>query len=197
MRIQGLNEGQTPSSGTQNDTECSTVRFLLHKSYANLAMAHYSVKHSDLKYSRVAYSIRARLFKGLQNGTMSIGSMYEDEKIKATSTHQCVYCLGRTKLSLDHIISRSKGGADTGDNLVVACIQCNSSKGSKDLLDWFNEQGVFPPLLVLRRYLKIAIQLCDNAGVLDCSVEDSAVRLVPINIAGIPTKYPPPAILRL
>jgi 5-methylcytosine-specific restriction endonuclease McrA len=46
--------------------------------------------------------------------------------------NQCQYC-GKTTtpLTLDHIIPRSRGGMDTWDNLVIACIRCNNRKGNQ------------------------------------------------------------------
>ncbi|MCX7703075.1 MAG: HNH endonuclease [Planctomycetota bacterium] len=44
----------------------------------------------------------------------------------------CQYCgrrLPPSRLTIDHIIPRSRGGSDDWDNLVVACIDCNIRKG--------------------------------------------------------------------
>lgn len=35
-------------------------------------------------------------------------------------------------LTLDHLIPRSEGGANSADNLVTACLRCNSSRGDRD-----------------------------------------------------------------
>lgn len=42
----------------------------------------------------------------------------------------CQYCGAKSKLTIDHVIPRSKGGGDTWENLVVACSSCNTKKGS-------------------------------------------------------------------
>jgi 5-methylcytosine-specific restriction endonuclease McrA len=44
--------------------------------------------------------------------------------------HKCAYC-GRSDLPLtiDHIMPRSKGGDDSWENLVSACMPCNNKKG--------------------------------------------------------------------
>ena len=44
----------------------------------------------------------------------------------------CRYC-GRTdaRLSIDHVVPRSKGGSDELENLVVACTPCNSRKSCR------------------------------------------------------------------
>ena len=43
----------------------------------------------------------------------------------------CQYCGSRSKLTIDHVIPRSKGGDDSWTNLVVACSSCNTKKGDK------------------------------------------------------------------
>ena len=45
---------------------------------------------------------------------------------------RCQYCGNmNASLTLDHIIPRSRGGRDTWENLVCACIKCNNRKGSR------------------------------------------------------------------
>lgn len=45
--------------------------------------------------------------------------------------HTCQYCGSTKKLTLDHVIPRSKGGKHSWDNIVVACESCNSRKGDR------------------------------------------------------------------
>ncbi len=46
--------------------------------------------------------------------------------------HTCQYCKYKgDKLTLDHIVPRSRGGKDTWDNLVAACVLCNIRKGNR------------------------------------------------------------------
>jgi 5-methylcytosine-specific restriction endonuclease McrA len=47
--------------------------------------------------------------------------------------HKCAYC-GRADLPLtiDHIIPRSRGGDETWENLVAACLPCNNRKGDRN-----------------------------------------------------------------
>ncbi|OQX94996.1 HNH endonuclease [candidate division KSB1 bacterium 4572_119] len=46
--------------------------------------------------------------------------------------HQCQYCGKRTiPLTIDHVIPRVRGGKDTWENLVCACIKCNNKKGDR------------------------------------------------------------------
>lgn len=52
----------------------------------------------------------------------------------------CSYCnvgLARNTVTQDHVIPRSRGGSDLGqDNLVPACGTCNREKGNKSLLEF-------------------------------------------------------------
>ena len=48
----------------------------------------------------------------------------------------CQYCKAKDKLmTIDHIIPKHKGGVDSWENLVAACIPCNTTKGNKLLKD--------------------------------------------------------------
>ncbi|MGF1494079.1 MAG: HNH endonuclease [Microcoleaceae cyanobacterium] len=53
--------------------------------------------------------------------------------------HSCQYC-GYTgdDLTLDHVVPRSRGGGESWENLVAACVRCNVKKGSRTP----NEAGI-------------------------------------------------------
>lgn len=44
---------------------------------------------------------------------------------------KCQYCGTRTQLTIDHILPKSRGGEDSWENLVTACIKCNNVKGNR------------------------------------------------------------------
>lgn len=49
----------------------------------------------------------------------------------------CFYCGDTDSIfCVDHVVPLSRGGTNFGDNLVVACIPCNSSKCDKLLSEW-------------------------------------------------------------
>jgi 5-methylcytosine-specific restriction endonuclease McrA len=52
----------------------------------------------------------------------------------------CVYCQESPATSKDHIVPVSRGGSDGIDNLVPACLSCNSSKGNKLLSEWLPQK---------------------------------------------------------
>jgi 5-methylcytosine-specific restriction endonuclease McrA len=47
--------------------------------------------------------------------------------------HRCQYCGSTRSLTIDHIVPKSKGGADSWQNMVVACGPCNTKKGDRYL----------------------------------------------------------------
>ncbi|MGB3514746.1 MAG: HNH endonuclease [Microcoleaceae cyanobacterium] len=49
--------------------------------------------------------------------------------------HRCQYCGTTKRLTLDHVIPRSKGGKHSWDNVVTACEKCNAFKGSRTLIE--------------------------------------------------------------
>jgi 5-methylcytosine-specific restriction endonuclease McrA len=45
--------------------------------------------------------------------------------------HLCQYCGSKQNLTLDHVMPRARGGKDTWENLVTACVTCNNKKGDR------------------------------------------------------------------
>lgn len=46
--------------------------------------------------------------------------------------HTCQYCgYDGEGLTLDHVIPRSRGGGDSWENMVTACVHCNVRKGNR------------------------------------------------------------------
>ena len=44
--------------------------------------------------------------------------------------HRCAYC-GRSANTIDHVQPRSRGGANSWENLVAACVKCNNLKSDR------------------------------------------------------------------
>lgn len=175
--------------------EFTTVGELLHWSYANLAMAHSAVEVKAARYGPIPYMVRSRLYKGLNTGKMSIGPLAHDERLKMILPQACCYCGSVEQLTVDHLIPTRRGGANCGDNLVWACRGCNSSKGAKDALEWMAGRDQFPPLLLLRRYLNLAIAICREKDLMELPIADAPD--LPFALAAIPKYYPPPGALRM
>lgn len=59
---------------------------------------------------------------------------FSRRNIYLRDNYTCQYCgkiPAREELTIDHIIPRSRGGKTTWENVVLACIRCNTKKGSK------------------------------------------------------------------
>ena len=174
-----------------------TIGERLYWSYANLAMAHAAVKSGDQKYGPFPhFQIRARLYKGLNDGTMQIGTMFEDERLKLLGERLCVYCGDPSADTADHLIPRIRGGSDAGENLVLACRSCNSSKGAMDVMAWHKAMQQFPTLEIVRRYLKIAILQTKTMGLMAALVDSLDSQKLPFDISAVPMVYPAPTMLR-
>lgn len=64
------------------------------------------------------------------------GSKYTQEDVKALLVAQswlCCYCQTplKTHYHIDHVVPLSRGGSNGADNIAIACIRCNCSKGNK------------------------------------------------------------------
>jgi len=169
-----------------------TVRELIYWSYANLAMAHTAVDKKQEKYGKFNYMIRAKLFKGLKEETMSMRTIFDDEKIKLQTGQICNYCGSIEKLALDHIFPQKFGGQDNAENLIFACRTCNSSKGKKDLMEWMSFRGQFLPLMIIRRYMKLTFNYCVENNLIDKKIEELKDMELPFKIDLLPTSYPNP-----
>jgi 5-methylcytosine-specific restriction endonuclease McrA len=77
------------------------------------------------------------------------------EYIAAQWSHRCAYCgkgdwEDRTAFNLDHVVPRSRGGADNIRNLVWSCRPCNEQKGEQPV-DGFLRENPERLTAVLRR----------------------------------------------
>ena len=166
-------------------------------SYANLARAHAALESGATTYKVVHHVIRNKIYYGLTSGKISMRSLYDDERIKMTAPQACYYCGAKSHLTVDHLIPRIRSGPDEADNLICACRACNSSKGGKDLVAWSTAKGVFPSLLLLRRYLKIVARFCEQHNLSETPLDDIVATDIPFDLRLLPTKLPPLRDLRL
>ena len=101
-------------------------------------------------------------------------------------------------LCLDHLIPRMRGGPDSPENLVTACRSCNSSKGGRDMLEWMERKNRFPPLLLLRRYIKVVAKHCEEQSEMETALDSlDTVRDRPFDVRRLPIEFPPLEALTL
>ena len=58
----------------------------------------------------------------------------------------CAYCFkpfgetAKSKRTVDHVIPRTKGGRTVPENVVIACLSCNSKKGNRSTFSMLNDK---------------------------------------------------------
>lgn len=86
--------------------------------------------HTPTMRVRVPEIILLRGFNGFFHKDVRFSRRNIFERDKST----CQYCgkkLAKSELTIDHVVPRSRGGRDTWDNLVLACVKCNVRKGDQ------------------------------------------------------------------
>ncbi len=87
--------------------------------------------------------------KKLRAGELHMSEIIREDLLMAVQGwRKCVYCGASGSLSKDHLIPTSKGGKDIIENIVPSCRGCNSSKGGRDVLEWYHSRKIpiFPGL---------------------------------------------------
>ncbi len=59
-------------------------------------------------------------------------------------------------------------------------------------MEWMSYKDTFPPLMILRRYLKLVINYCIENSLMECTVEYLENQNLPFKIEYIPESYPKP-----
>ncbi|EGJ31459.1 MULTISPECIES: RNA-guided endonuclease IscB [Moorena] len=103
---------------------------------------------------------------------------------------QCAYCQATdTRLEVDHIHPKSKGGSDRVSNLTVACHDCNQAKGNRNITDFLSGKSD----LLNRILSQVKQPLLDAAAVNSTRnkiAEELIARGLPIEFGtGGQTKY--------
>lgn len=95
----------------------------------------------------------------------------ENQKLVKEASNTCAYCGcdgDEEGLQWEHIIPKSRGGAETIDNMVLCCKRCNLAKSDRDPFEWYGEEKRYEvPRLVLGKYLKLVFDAHEKNGTLD------------------------------
>lgn len=159
--------------------------------YATLAMADVAVSRGDAEYGRFHYAVRSSLYAKFIGGDMQPRPLAVEEKLKLRLPSCCAYCGGSQHLSIDHLIPLHRGGEDCGENYVLACRRCNSSKGCKDVVQWLAERGELPTICLYRRYLKLCLEYARQKGLLELPL-DQLPDNMPFAVESTMIHYGPP-----
>lgn len=146
----------------------ASVRLLIYWQYANLIAK--SAGFAD------NWGFVVSRYKKLVSGEMKWSSTIRDYEKALEKGMECIYCGSKKDISMDHIVPISRAGVDprvlsllnSVDNCICACKACNSSKGDKDVFEWYGHDRVGEiPDLVLSKFLKLVHTLHDTQGTLD------------------------------
>jgi len=99
------------------------------------------------------------------------GNEYEQGELAGYETREyllekfnrtCVYCGATdTRLEVEHLQPRSKGGSNRISNLAISCVPCNQAKGNQNIKDFLSDN----PSLLNRILLQTKKSLADTAAV--------------------------------
>lgn len=131
MRTLVLNAGYEPLAVVTFRRALALV--MNHKAMVIEIDAENPVRSVDASYDRPAVIILTRyvhLPRGRAVPVSRRGVLRRD-------AHRCAYC-GAHATTIDHVRPRSRGGADSWENLVACCLRCNNAKGDRTLgeLGW-------------------------------------------------------------
>lgn len=106
-------------------------------------------------------------YKKLKSGEINWSGSIREYVKEHETPNQCIYCGSKESLSIDHLVPRSRGGPESGDNAVLACKSCNSSRGDKGIYEWFElEKRNEIPRIVEGKYLKLLYSMHETKGTL-------------------------------
>jgi len=109
---------------------CSARRavVLLLKNKAEVVEHSERTFHSEHASLGVPHVIRLREYVAVPR---SPARRLSRRAVFARDRHRCQYCGSDHRLTVDHVIPRSKGGDHTWENVVTSCAPCNLRKGDK------------------------------------------------------------------
>jgi 5-methylcytosine-specific restriction endonuclease McrA len=165
------------------DRDVKTIRDLIYYQYAKIIARRAFSMPDGKEAKKQHYGFIKKTFLELKNGTKSWSEITREDWQFVKSEKKCIYCGTKSDLHKEHIIPRSlriKPECRTCDkiqgihNQVWACKQCNSSKGTKGLYEFYrakypNEKKFYdliPPLLE-KKYLKTIYNCHECAQTID------------------------------
>lgn len=153
--------------------------------YATWQTLYTLVNMGETQLGKKFYMFRTIFFNKFKTGKQRISDLYNQNKIKLKAGDYCFYCgaeISKENLTADHVFPRIKGGTNDMDNIIFVCKSCNSSKGKKDLLEWFllnREQ--FPSPFILGHYLRQIYFYAIEHGLMEQKYEDVCLLDLPFN----------------
>jgi len=123
-RVLVLNQNYEPLS------VCTAKRavVLLYLNKAEMVEKNHEVVHSVTLTIPLPSVVRLSNYKRIPRKRVVLNR----RNIIRRDNNRCQYCgIVEAQLTIDHVIPRVRGGKDTWENLVCACMRCNTKKGDR------------------------------------------------------------------
>ncbi|MWB97503.1 HNH endonuclease [Agromyces seonyuensis] len=123
MRTLVLNAGYEPLAVVSYRR---ALLLVLHGKAVVLQAAGRPVCSASGQWDRPSVILLTRYIRQVHSRTIPVtrrGVLRRDE-------HRCAYC-GKSASTIDHVLPRSRGGADSWENLVACCLRCNNVKSDR------------------------------------------------------------------
>jgi 5-methylcytosine-specific restriction endonuclease McrA len=125
-----------------------------------------------------------RKFWQLKEGEIFWNEIREYVKEKERKD-ECIFCGKKNDLTIDHLLPRSLGGPNDEKNVVFVCGECNSSKGSRRLYEfWTIRRGLEGakyevPRIAEGKYLKFVYEVLEENVLLDLDLNKIRKQICP------------------
>lgn len=77
-----------------------------------------------------------------EKGALGSHTAQEWEEKKADYGGLCAYCGKPGKMTEDHVVPLSRGGSDYIENILPACLSCNSAKNDTPVDEWIKRRNI-------------------------------------------------------
>ena len=142
-----------------------TVKDVIFWQYAKIISASAGIGKSN-------YGMIMSTYKKLCAGDIVWSSSVREYLRERENPNICIYCGNQDKLTIEHILPRSRGGEDITDNVVMVCKHCNSSKGDNGLYEWLTlSEKDNHHRIAEGKYLKYLYLLHEKNGTLEKSID--------------------------
>jgi rubrerythrin len=154
-----------------------TVRDLIYWQYAKI-MAGSAIKNKK------SWGYIMDRFKKLQQEEIFWNKIREYIK-EREKPNECILCGKKTSLTLDHLFPQSLNGPNDEKNVIWICQQCNSSKGTKRLYEYWTIKNNLKaakydiPRIAEGKYLKFIYEIFQQNNLLNLSEDDLKQQICP------------------
>jgi len=135
-------------------------------------------------FGKMNYGFVMTKYRQLQKGEIFWNEIREYVKEKENKD-QCIFCGSKTGLTIDHLLPRCLNGPDDEKNVIWICKNCNSSKGSKRLYEfWTIKNGLKGakyqvPRIAEGQYLKFVYEILKEKDLLDLDIKQIRKQICP------------------